>query len=54
MTDMNTVLMSQRKAAGAVGPASPKMENKGAVRLLNRLWKLLVTHSVGSQTGSGL
>ena len=54
MTDMNTVLMSHRKAAGAVGPSMPKMENRGAVRLVKRLLKLLTTQSVGHHTGLGL
>ena len=51
ITDMNTVLMSQRKAAGAVGPSREPIWYRGALRLVKRFWKLLLTHSVGHQTG---
>ncbi len=54
-TDMKTVLISQRMAAGTVGPVMiylPKvMSNRGAERLLNRRWKLPRSHSVGIHTG---
>ena len=50
-TAMNTVLMSQRMAAGTVGPTREPMVNSGAERLVNSLAKLLVTHSLGHQTG---
>ena len=50
-TDINTVLTSQRMAAGTVGPTSAPISNSGALRLVNSFSKLLVTHSDGHQTG---
>ncbi len=51
ITDIKTVLISQRMAAGAVGPAAPKMRKSGAERLSNSLTKLFRVHSLGKNTG---
>ena len=68
-TDMNTVLMSQRKAAGITGPEKNTTwlwsevnhslrgtwsSHRGARRLSNRVSKLRMVHSLGHHSGMEL
>ena len=67
VTDINTVLMSQRMAAGTVGPVENTIwvlswvnhslrgtcsSHRGALRLLNSSLKLRMTHSEGHHWGT--
>ena len=51
MTAINTVLISQRIAAGTVGPARLPIWKSGALRLENSTWKFRSVNSCGNHSG---